>query len=180
MIGDPIPEVFSPEDPLARFVVAMSMANNYIESARSATCCVLPMRTHRISPTGSEFSSAIWSRQSTLSISTPRSSPMLRSSSSAYRPTRSAHRALGHLRPGSVDQPPPDPPDRVPLLAAHAGRPQATRRSAPDTVPVPLPHDPIALRERRERQTLTIGRSGRICSNRSTLGPPSLDLPCGR
>lgn len=33
MIGDPIPEVFSPEDPLARFVVAMSMANNDINRA---------------------------------------------------------------------------------------------------------------------------------------------------
>jgi hypothetical protein len=28
MIGDPIPDVFPPEDPLARFVVSMSMANN--------------------------------------------------------------------------------------------------------------------------------------------------------
>jgi hypothetical protein len=27
MIGDPIPDVFPPDDPVARFVVAMSMAN---------------------------------------------------------------------------------------------------------------------------------------------------------
>ena len=33
MIGDPIPDVFPPEDPLARFVVAMSMANNDIGRA---------------------------------------------------------------------------------------------------------------------------------------------------
>jgi hypothetical protein len=33
MIGDPIPDVFSPDDPLARFVVAMSMANNDINRA---------------------------------------------------------------------------------------------------------------------------------------------------
>lgn len=33
MIGDPIPEGFSPDDPLARFVVAMSMANNNINRA---------------------------------------------------------------------------------------------------------------------------------------------------
>jgi hypothetical protein len=33
MIGDPIPDVFPPEDPLARFVVAMSMANNDISRA---------------------------------------------------------------------------------------------------------------------------------------------------
>jgi hypothetical protein len=33
MIGDPIPDVFPPENPLARFVVAMSMANNDINRA---------------------------------------------------------------------------------------------------------------------------------------------------
>jgi hypothetical protein len=33
MIGDPIPEVFLPDDPLARFVVSMSMANNDINRA---------------------------------------------------------------------------------------------------------------------------------------------------
>jgi len=32
-IGDPIPDVFPPDDPLARFVVAMSMANNDIGRA---------------------------------------------------------------------------------------------------------------------------------------------------
>jgi len=31
--GDPIPEVFPPDDPAARFVVAMSMANNDIDRA---------------------------------------------------------------------------------------------------------------------------------------------------
>jgi hypothetical protein len=33
MIGDPIPKVFPPDDPVARFVVSMSMANNDIEWA---------------------------------------------------------------------------------------------------------------------------------------------------
>jgi hypothetical protein len=33
MIGDPVPEVFSPDDPAARFVVAMSMARNDVERA---------------------------------------------------------------------------------------------------------------------------------------------------
>ena len=32
-IGDPIPDVFSPDDPVARFVVSMSMANNDINRA---------------------------------------------------------------------------------------------------------------------------------------------------
>jgi hypothetical protein len=33
LFGDPIPEVFPPDDPTARFVVAMSMANNDIDRA---------------------------------------------------------------------------------------------------------------------------------------------------
>jgi hypothetical protein len=33
MIGDPVPDVFPPDDPVARFVVAMSMANNDIDRA---------------------------------------------------------------------------------------------------------------------------------------------------
>jgi hypothetical protein len=33
MIGDPVPEVFDPNDPAARFVVAMSMARNDVERA---------------------------------------------------------------------------------------------------------------------------------------------------
>jgi hypothetical protein len=33
MVGDPIPDVFDPTDPAARFVVSMSMARNDIERA---------------------------------------------------------------------------------------------------------------------------------------------------
>ncbi len=41
LFGDPIPEVFRPDDPTARFVVAMSMANNDLDrSLRDAVRAV--------------------------------------------------------------------------------------------------------------------------------------------